>query len=142
MSDLPSVIEANENRWMRAWIGRDTKTLKALTSRKFRLVIGSKPAVMLDARSWLEAAPSRFTCDSYRFGDIYSRAIGNVVVFATQLEMRAELERQDWSGQFWMTDLWAKSPVRRTWQMVERSLSRLEVQAEIPAAAKALQLWK
>lgn len=142
MTDLPSVIEAKEYRWMRAWVGRDSRTLKALTSRKFRMVIGSKPAVLLDARSWLEAAPSRFTCSSYRFGDIYSRPIGNVVVFATQLEMRAEFDLQDWSGQFWVTDLWTKSSVRRTWQMVERTLSRLEIQPEVPVAVKALQLWK
>jgi hypothetical protein len=56
--------------------------------------------------------------------------------------MRAELDLQDWSGQFWVTDLWTKSSVRRTWQMVERTLSRLEIQPEVPVAVKALQLWK
>ena len=39
MADLLSVLEMMENRWMRAWVARDSRTLKALTSRKFRLVI-------------------------------------------------------------------------------------------------------
>ena len=55
---------------MRAWVNRDIKELKALTSRKFRMVMGSKPSAILDAASWLTAANSRFECTSYRFGDI------------------------------------------------------------------------
>ena len=57
MADLPPVIETLEHRWMRAWVGRDVKTLKALTSRRFRLVVGSKPSVMLDQKSFLDAVP-------------------------------------------------------------------------------------
>jgi hypothetical protein len=62
MSDLLPVIETMEHRLMRAWIGRDSRALKALTSRKFRMVIGSKPCVILDAKSWLQAATTRYLC--------------------------------------------------------------------------------
>ena len=68
MADLTPVIETMENRWMRAWVQRDLKDLKSLTASKFMLLMGSKPPVILDAKSWLEAATTRWLCKSYRFG--------------------------------------------------------------------------
>ena len=127
---------------MRAWVTRDTRELKALTSRNFRMVIGSKPAVILDYKSWIEAAGKRYRCKSYRFGDIYARDIGGVAVFATQLELTATMDGDDWSGQFWITDIWRKSRVRRKWRMVERTLSQPDERAEVPAAVRSMQLWR
>ena len=142
MADIPSLIETMEHRWMRAWVGRDMKTLKAMTSRNFRMVIGSKPAVILDSKSWLEAAGTRFICSSYRFGDIYAREHGSVAVFASQLEIEARVAGENWSGRLWVTDLWRKGRVRRRWTLAERVLSRIEESAEIPAAIRTLQLWR
>ena len=127
---------------MRAWITGDEKTLKALTSRNFRMVIGSKPAMILDSKSWIAAAGSRYRCKSYRFGDIYAREVGGVAVFATQIEMDATIDREDWSGQMWVTDLWRKTRLRRKWKLVERILSRPDERAEVPAAVRSLQLWR
>ena len=142
MADISSLIETMEHRWMRAWLGGDIKALKALTSRNFRMVIGSKPAVILDSKSWLEAAGTRFICSSYRFGDIYARELGSVAVFASQLEIKARVAGEDWSGQLWVTDLWRKGRVRRRWTLAERVLSRTEDSADIPAAIRTLQLWR
>src|ERR671916_478261 len=111
MADLSPVIETLEHRWLRAWVGRDQRALKALTSRKFRMVMGSKPCVILDSKSWLQAANSRFLCSSYRFGDIYVHDLGSVAVFATQLNVKATLDGQDWSGDVWVTDVWRKAGV-------------------------------
>jgi len=36
---------------MRAWMKADTRELKARTSRNFRMVMGSKPATILDFKS-------------------------------------------------------------------------------------------
>lgn len=127
---------------MRAWVSGDRKTLKALTSRNFRMVIGSKPAMVLDSKSWIEAAGKRYRCKSYRFGDVYARDIGGAAVFATQLEMEASLDGQDWSGQFWVTDIWRKSRLRRKWRMVERVVSQPDGRADVPAAVRSLQLWR
>ena len=142
MTDLPLQIETMEHRWMRAWIAADVKELRAMTARNFRMVMGSKPSAILDSKSWLEAAASRYQCRHYRFGDIYVRKIGSIVVFGTQLEMKVSMDGHDWSGRFWVTDLWNKSQVRRRWQMVERVLSRPEDNADVPAAIRSLQLWK
>ena len=142
MADILPLIETLENRWMRAWIGGDVKTLKSLTARNFRLVIGSKPSVLLDAKSWLDAAATRFSCRAYRFGEIYARDLGPVTIFATQLELEASIDGHDWSGRMWVTDLWKKSGVRRSWRMVERVFSRPEEGKQVPAAVRGLQLWQ
>jgi hypothetical protein len=140
MADVAPVIETNEHRWMRAWIAGDARTLKALTSRNFRLVIGAKPPVLLDAKSWLEAASTRYLCNSYRFGHIYARQLGSVAIFATQLKMKASFDGHDWSGQLWITDLWRKGTVRRSWRMTDRLVSRLE-DSDRSQAVRSLQLW-
>ena len=142
MADLPSVIETLENRWMRAWVARDKRTLKALTSRNFMMVMGAEPCVILDASSWLEAAATRYLCTSYRFGDIYVRGLGATALFASQMELKASVDGQDWSGRFWVTDLWRKTGVRRSWRLVERVVSRPDERADVPPAIRSMQLWR
>jgi len=142
MADLLPVIETMENRWMRAWVQRDLPALKAVTARNFMLLMGSKPPVILDAKSWLEAATTRYLCTSYRFGDIYVRDLGGFALFASRLEIKATMDGRDWSGQLWVTDLWSKSRVRRSWRMVERVISRPEDKPDVPNGIKALQLWR
>ena len=142
MSKLSPVIETMEHRWMRAWVAGDDRTLRALTARNFRMVLGSKPIAVLDSKSWLEAATKRYLCKSYRFGDIYVRDLGSATVFATQLELKATMDGHDWSGRFWVTDLWRKSRVRRRWHMIERIVSQPEDNADVPAGIRSLQLWR
>ena len=93
MAELTPEIETMENRYMRAWAQGELAVLKSLTARRFNLLIGSKPAVMLDCPSWLEAATKRFICTGYRFGDIYVRDLGPVAIFATQVDLKATLDR-------------------------------------------------
>ena len=142
MADISPIIETLENRWMRAWASGDARTLKAMTSRKFRMVIGTKPPVLLDAKSWLDAAHSSFLCHSYRFGDIYARDLGKIAVFATQLDLQASIAGHDWSGCMWLTAIWKKSGIRRNWRLVECVFSRPEEDKLVPAAIHSLQAWR
>ncbi len=142
MADLLPVIETLEHRWMRAWVGRDARAFKTLMSREFRFVTGSQPCVILDAKSWVEAATARYFCTSYRFGDVYVHDLGGAAVFASQLTLEAKLDGADWSGQVWVTDVWRKSRVRRRWRLADRGFSRLEERPEVPAAIRSLQLWR
>jgi hypothetical protein len=137
MADLLPVIETMEHRWMRAWANRDTRVLKALTSGNFRLVISSKPPAILDAPSWLDAAATRFLCQGYRFGEVYARSFGSIAVFGTRMELQATLDGDDWSGEVWVTDLWRKTRIRRSWRMIERVLSRPEERPQVPAAVRS-----
>jgi ketosteroid isomerase-like protein len=141
MADLSPTIETLETRWMRAWVQRDKKGLKALTAKDFILLLGSKPAVILDQRSWLEASVERWRCTSFHFGDVHVRRIGSSAVFASQLDIKATMDGEDWSGRIWVTDLWRKRRIGG-WRMVERIVSRIEDREQAPAAIKSLQLWR
>jgi hypothetical protein len=142
MADLTPEIETMENRWMRAWAQRDLPVLKSLTARRFHLLVGSKPGVMLDGPSWLEAGTKRFLCTGYRFGDIYVRDLGPMAIFASQLELKGSLDGHDISGMYWVTDLWRKGRIRRRWRMVERVLSRVDDDPKVPKAIRSMQLWR
>ena len=143
MADLLPVIETMEHRWMRAWMERDVKGLKSLTSRKFILLTGSKPPVILDYRSWVDAAAGRYSCRSYRFDNVYARDFGSVALFAAQLDVEATMDGRDFSGRrLWVVDLWSKSLPTRRWKMVQRVISRTEEEAKLPQAIRSLQLWR
>ena len=142
MSDLTPEIETLENRWMRAWVQRDLRALKSVTASDFILLSGSKPPAILDQKSWLDAATTRWLCTSFRFGDIYVRRVGGAVLFASQLELNSTLDGEEWSGTFWVTDLWRKGRIRRGWRMAQRVMSRVDEDPKLPAAVRSLQLWK
>lgn len=142
MADLTPVIETLENRLMRAWVQRDARALKAVTARNFMLLMGSTKPAILDARSWVEAATTRYLCSSYRFGDIYVRDLGGAAIFASQVDLQATLDDVDWSGRFWITDVWKKGRIRRSWRLAQRVVSLPDDDPEIPAGIRALQLWR
>jgi ketosteroid isomerase-like protein len=142
MADLTPVIETMENRWMRAWVNRDLKALKSLTASNFILLTGSKPPAILDRRSWLEAAADRYDCSSYRFADIYVREFGGFASFSARLELKATLDGKDRSGAIWLSDIWRKGRVRRSWKLVQRTLSKVDDNPDLAKAIRALQLWK
>jgi hypothetical protein len=142
MADLTPVIETMEHRWMRAWVNCDIKALKAITSKGFILLMGSKPPAILDRPSWLEAAARRWHCSAYRFGDILVRSEANVALFAAAVEIEASLDGRDWSGTFWITDVWRKGRVQRGWKLVQRVVSRRDDDPQVAKAIRSLQLWK
>jgi hypothetical protein len=142
MADLTPVIETAEHRWMRAWMGRDSRALKALTASRFIMLVGSRPPVILDAPSWLDSAGGRFTCKSYRFDDVFVRDLGSVTVFAAQMEMEASMDGEDWSGRMFVSDLWRKGRVRRSWRMTQRIISRAEDNPKVAPAIRPMQLWR
>ena len=142
MADLTPVIETMEHRWMRAWVGRDVKAMKAITAKDFILLTGSKPPAILDRPSWIEAAAKRSDCSSYRFGDIYVREVGGIALFTAPVELKATMDGRDWSGHFWVSDLWRKGRVRRGWKLAQRIVTRADDNTELPKAIRALQLWK
>ena len=142
MANFESTIEALEHQWMRAWIQRDRKTMKTLAARDFIFLLGSDHAAILDRPSWLEAAGTRLLCESYRFGTVYVRRHGNIGVFATAMTIEARVDGEPWSGTAWIVDLWKKGGVRRRWNLLERTVSRPDTDANLPAAIRAMQLWR
>jgi hypothetical protein len=51
------------------------------------------------------------------------------------------LDGTSWDGQFWISDVWVKSPIRRIWKIVDRTIARTETDVSIAAAIRQLQLW-
>jgi hypothetical protein len=142
MDQFAAKIETLEHQWMRAWMQRDRKQMKALASRDFIFLLGSTKAAILDRPSWLEAANTRFKCESYRFGEVYVRRHGATAVFACQATLEARMGAADWSGPVWITDLWQRSRIRRNWRIVERVISRPDTDADMPGAIRDMQLWR
>ena len=142
MADLTPVIETMENRWMRAWVQRDVKTLKSMTSKDFILLTASRPAMILDRPSWLEAVAKRYDCLSFAFGDIYVREWGSTALFTAPLELKATIDDEKWSGPLLVTDLWRRGRVRRGWKLVQRVVSKTDDDPRLAKTIRALQLWK
>ena len=142
MTDLAPVIETMEHRWMRAWANGDRRELKALTARDFILLTASDPPAILDRLSWLEAADKSYRCSAYRFGPVSVLGFGSVALFAAPLELHATMDRDNWSGSFFVTDIWRKGRLRRGWKLVHRVLSRPDEDPQLPKTIRALQLWR
>ena len=142
MDEFAAKIEALEHQWMRAWMQRDRNAMKQMASRDFIFLYGGETAAILDRASWLEAATTRFSCATYRFGEVYVRRHGAIAVFATRMTLEARMGEHDWSGDTWLMDLWHKGKVRRKWRIVERTLSRPDTDAEMPKAIRSMQLWR
>lgn len=142
MADLTPVIETMEHRWMRAWVNGDVRELKALTAKSFILLTASRPPAILDRTSWLDAAGGRYRCSAYRFGHINLVDLGSTAVFAAPLELKAVMDGRDWSGHYFVTDVWRRGRVRRGWKLVHRVLSRTDEDPQVPKTIRALQLWR
>jgi hypothetical protein len=142
MDQFAAKIETLEHHWMRSWMQRDRNAMKALASRDFIFLLGSNKPALLDRASWLEAATTRFRCSSYRFGEVYVRRHGSSAVFAAPLTIEASIGKDEWSGAAWVTDLWGRSTVTRKWRLVERVLSRPDLDENFPPAIHSMQLWR
>ncbi len=141
MADLEQNFEVLENRLMRAWVHRDARDLRSLISGDCIFMFGIKPPVLLDRASFVVGAESEFACTSFRFHEVTARKYGKSVWFSGHVEMELKLGRQEWAGNFLVTDLWRRSAIRRRWLLAERSLSPVEKDERLSDAIRAMQLW-
>lgn len=142
MDAFASKIETLEHRWMRAWIQGDRATMKVLASREFIFLMASTSPAILDRASWLESASTRIRCQSYLFGGVYVRRHGSSAIFSAPVTLEASLDKQGLTGEFWLTDVWRRGSVKRSWRLVERVLSRPDANPEIPPTIRSMQLWR
>lgn len=140
-ADISATIEALENQLMRAWMSRQANEVRKLLARDFLMIVGTDRPQLLDRPSFVEASKGAFACSGFRFREVFVRQHGKCAWFAAGVDLELKLGRQEWSGAFWITDLWRKSAIRRNWMLEERSLSRMEGDGELPMAIKSLQLW-
>jgi hypothetical protein len=142
MNDFASRIEALEHRWMRAWITRDRKDMKALASRDLIVLFGADRPAILDRASWLDAAESRFRCTGYQFGSIYTRKYGKSAIFAAPVSLEATIDGKPVLDRTFAVSIWQRTAVRRRWQLVERIITGQSADAALPDAVRSMQLWR
>lgn len=142
MSDLSTLIETLEHKLMRSWMRRDSSELKSLVDRSCIVQFAGPKRVILDRLSWVEAVKDDFRCHGYQMGDVYVRKHGPVAILTARFELDMEVRGEVWKGQFWVNDVWKKSRIRRSYRLVERSLSRAESEPEVAAKIRSLQLWR
>jgi hypothetical protein len=142
MDTFASRIEALEHRWMRAWNNGDRTDMKALASRDFIFLLASTKPTILDRTSWLDAAPRRLRCDSYRFGNVYVRRHGAFAVFAAPVTLDATLDDKRLFEDAFVTDVWKRSRVTRRWHLLERVLAPADADDELSKSVRSLQQWR
>jgi len=142
MGDISASIETLEHRLMRSWIRGDVRELKKLVDRGCIVQFAAQKRVILDRLSWLEAVESDFLCHGYQMGDVYVRRHGPIAVLNARFELDMELRGKPWKGSFWVSDVWKKSRLKRSYLLIERSISRPEAEPEVASKIRSLQLWR
>ncbi len=142
MNDFASWIEALEHRWMRAWIARDRKDMKALAVRDLVVLFGGAHPVILDRVSWLNATETRFRCSGYRFGSIYVRRQGKSAIFAAPMYLDASVDGKSVLKDAFLVSIWRRTTVRRQWQLMERVFAGQNADANLPGEVRSMQLWR
>ena len=141
MGDIAAIIETLEHRFMRAWMRRDVGEIRSLAARDMMIITAAKPPQLLDRPSFVEAIAGPFTCTGFRFHEVCVRKHGKFAWFTAGADLELRLGGRDISGRFWISDLWRKGAVRRSWKMLERSISRIDDDEHVSAAIRQLQLW-
>ncbi|GMN01641.1 nuclear transport factor 2 family protein [Erythrobacter sp. MTPC3] len=142
MADLLPQFEVLENQLMRAWLHRDLAGIKQSMASECITMFGTRPPALLDRPSFLAAVQGELLCEAFRFQEITARQYGKCVWFTGHVELELKLGRREWAGNFLITDLWRKTPIRRRWMLTERSLARVEDSTAMSDAIRALQLWR
>ncbi len=141
-SDADAEIADLELRVMRGWLAQDTGDLKKLLHRDFTFMLGTLPPEMLDRPSFLAATQRGFVLRKFQMRAMLVRRYGKLAWFAAGGELEIDLGRQQWRGEFLITDLWRRSTFGRSWKLAERSLARIEPDDRLAGAVSKLQMWK
>lgn len=142
MADIAAELKVHEDVLMQAWLRADKSGIRRFLDRDFTMIVGATRPQLLDRPSFLEACESRFRCYGFQFGEAYARRFDKLAWFATEVDLDLKLGGRDWTGPFWITDLWRKRFFGRGWKLAERSLSRAEPDEEFSHDIHRLQLWR
>jgi ketosteroid isomerase-like protein len=111
-----------ENEWARAWQLPDQEALEALLADDFTLTTERSKGEIANKRQYIDATLKLVRGESYSFARLSVRIYGDTAVVNAWLQQTATFAGRDWSGDFLLTDVWAKRDGR--WQAVARHSSR------------------
>ncbi len=135
-------IEALALTAMRAWVARDAKAMKKLTTRDFLMLVGSTPPQLLDRPSFLAALPQSFACTRFTFREVIARQHRDAAWFVAGAELDLALGGRAWTGSFLVSALFRKSAWSSKLLLADLSLARQDPDRDLAAAVSRLQLWK
>lgn len=141
MAASEAEIEALALSAMRAWVACDEKAMKKLTMRDFMCMVGTKPPQLLDRPSFLAAMTDGFACHAFTFREVLVRTHGSSAWFVAAADLRLALGREEWTGQFLVSDLWKSKGWGGRHKLAERSIAVLDPDESRARAIQRLQLW-
>jgi ketosteroid isomerase-like protein len=109
-------IEALERKWMQAWVDGDIAACASILADDF--VLTSARGTLMPKEAWLSNVGSVFKCAAFEWQELLVRTFDNFAVVHGRSRQEASVGRQDWSGVFLTTDVWARRG--DNWQVVAR----------------------
>jgi hypothetical protein len=134
-------IEALALAAMRAWVAGDAKAMKKLAMRDFMCMVGTTPPQLLDRPSFLAAMGKGFACHAFAFREVLVRSHGRSAWFVAAAQLTLGLGREEWSGQFLVSDLWQRKNWGGGYRLSERSIAVLDPDESRAGGIARLQLW-
>ncbi len=142
MADAQGEIQELALRLMRAWLAQDRSQMKQLMARDFMAMIGTSPPEMLDRPSFLAASEQGFVLRRFQLREMLVRPYGRSAWCVAGGALEIDFGRQQWSGEFLITDLWRRGTIRRGWKLAERSIARIEPDDRLADAVRRVQMWR
>ena len=125
MADLKEVIEAAANRWMQAWVERDSAVLEDSLAANFALVLSATPALLVDRATWLQTACTRYVASNFSYHNVQVRELGpGLAVMSSIAEFSAEIDGVPRNGPLFLVDIWRQN--KGQWKVCARYSSSPE----------------
>lgn len=136
MADLKGIIEAAANRWMQAWVERDSAVHEDSLAANFALVVSATPVLQVDRATWLDTACTRYVASQFGYHNVQVRELGpGLAVMSSIAEFSAEIDGVPRNGPLFIVDVWREIDGR--WKVCARYSSSPE-QGTLSAKAVAL----
>lgn len=137
MSEVQQIIETASNKWMQAWVDRNTAVLEEALAPDFALIVSAKPSQRLERAQWLSTACSRYVASSFSYREIQVRELGpRLAVMSSIAEFTAEIDGVPRNGPLFLVDVWRRDEAG--WRVCARFSSAPE--GSLNAAEAVTQL--
>lgn len=114
---------ALERKWMEALKLRDASVLSQIVSDDFAFVSPRLAGAVRDRARYFDHALRDMSLTSYNFDELTVRLYGRTAVVSGQLRQSATVAGEDWTGNYFVTDVWVSRD--GVWRVVSRHASLL-----------------
>ena len=124
---IEAQVEQAGREWMAATFRRDLAACGRFLADEFTMV--TNRGSQIDRAQWLDNTGRRVgMATPPEFRDVLVRAYGDAALVTSRSILRATFDSKDWSGEFYVTDVWVRRAGR--WQVVRRHSSTVVPGAE------------